>query len=128
MVEALGRWIPMNQREVLPIVIRVAFDACGTGRPRARIGGMEPLVSVQFIGDLAMALHAAKGRRLGRYLVALDAISGSVQVLMRSGEWARRDLRIGNPAGRPERYPGQANRETPCQNPARQSEPGALPG
>ena len=64
-VEAFGRRIPMDQREVLPVVVRVAFHACRSRGPCMRIGGMKPLVALQLIGDLAVALHTAKRGRLG---------------------------------------------------------------
>jgi len=105
-VKAFWRWIPVQQRKVLPVVIGVAFDA---GRPRwsrARKSSVKPPVPLQLVRNLAMAFDTAKGGRLGRNLMTFDTVGGSVQVLVRPGKRSRGNLRIG--------YPGKEDRETPC--------------
>lgn len=102
-VEALGRRIPVQQCEVFPVVIGVAFDAGCAGGSGAREGCMQAPVSLQFIGNFAVAFQTAEVGRTSGNFVAFDAIGRAIQVLMCSGEWSWRDLCMGHGAGCPEK-------------------------
>jgi hypothetical protein len=95
-VKALWSRVPVQQREVLAIMVRVAFHAGRARRTRTRKGRVEPLVLLLFIRNLAMAFYTAKSRGLRGNLMTLDAVSRSAQVLMRAGKRAWRNLRIRN--------------------------------
>src|ERR1035438_1486555 len=96
-VEPLWRRIPVHHREIRPIVIRMAFYASRTLRPRARIRGVKSLVLLQLIGNLLMTFDASKRWRLRRDFMAFYAIGRSVQALVRLGKRTRRNLRICHP-------------------------------
>lgn len=103
----------MQQCEVFPIVVGVAFYAGRSGWSGIREGRVKAPVLLQFGSNLAMAFHTAKGGRPGGDLVALDAIGRSIKALMGSGQRSRRDLRIGRRAGSCDDEQGQADRAGP---------------
>ena len=81
MVKRLG--IPLDQREILPIMFRVA---AGTFLARAWgkvVCGVQALVGFQAAGDLSVALQALKSG-LATKFVTTGAIGGPIQRLMRS--------------------------------------------
>jgi len=57
---------------------------------------MQPFLKAELDGNFTMALEAAESRGLGRNLVALDAVGGSIQILVCTRERPGRDLRIGD--------------------------------
>jgi len=93
-VKPLRRGVPMDHVEVLAVVIRMAFDACRAGRSGQRIGGVQAMVAVHFGGDLAMTLRAAERRGSRGDGVALGAVGGAVEALMRPCQRTRRDLTV----------------------------------
>ena len=91
-VKALRRRIPVQQVELLTIVIGVALHARRAFRPFLGKGRVQPPLLMQFAGNFAMALKAAELRRPRGNLMALHAVCRAVQVLVRAGKWPRRDL------------------------------------
>lgn len=84
--------IPLDQREVLAVVLRVAARALLARTGRDVISGVEAL-SIRHSGcDLAMTVKTFE-LRLASQLMASGAISRSIQGLVRPGKRARRDLR-----------------------------------
>jgi hypothetical protein len=81
-IETRGCRIPMDHVEVHAIMVRMAFDACGSSRARTRKGRMEAFVLLQFHGYFTVALETAKCRSLGRNFMALRAIGIPIQALM----------------------------------------------
>lgn len=94
MIESLGSRVPMQQREVRPIVIGVTLDAGRARRPRLRKSRMQTFVLLNLRRDLLMALNAAKRRGTRINGVALGAIIRPVQTLVGFGERPGRNLRL----------------------------------
>lgn len=70
---------------------------------------MQAVVTIYFGGDLAVALGAAeRGRSRGDH-VALGAVGGAVQALVRSRQRARRDL-AARDQGEEERHSARAKK------------------
>jgi hypothetical protein len=55
------------------------------------------VVALNFGSDLFVALHAFECRSLGGNLVALDTVAAAIQVLVRPGKGAGRDLGVSRP-------------------------------
>jgi len=106
--------VPMEQVEVFPVVIGVAFDAGRSGRSGVGKCRMESLVPLQFVFDFAMAFQTVKSRRPGRDLVAFDAIGGPVEALMRPGKGSRRNLRTSRTAEQHEDLQQETNSQSPA--------------
>lgn len=114
MVESLGSRVPVQQREVLPVVIGVALDASHTRCTCLREGGMETLALLKFGSDLLVTLHAAKRRGACIDGVALGAIIRPVQTLVGFGERARRNLRLRRPTETHQENPEPERQQYPA--------------
>jgi len=88
-IETLRRGIPVDEGEILTVVIRMALDAGCPLWPFAGIGGVEALVLDQLGLDLLVAIDTAKGGRPGGYLVALYAVGGSLETVVGLGKGPR---------------------------------------
>lgn len=91
-IESLGRRIPVQQCEILPVVIGVALDAGLTGLARGGEGAVEAAMLLKFCGNLAMAFGAAKRPLAHRLSVALGAIGRSLEAVMGARQGPRRYL------------------------------------
>ena len=91
-VESLRRGIPMEHVEVFAIVVRVALDACRAHGASHGVSGVQPVVTVNLSGNLTVALGAAEGCGARGDHVALGAVGGAIQALMRPRQRAGRDL------------------------------------
>jgi hypothetical protein len=77
-----GLDVPLDQREVFSVVLRVAAGAFLTGTGRDVIGGMQPLARREPGSDFGVTVQTLQ-RRLPAKLVATGAVGGSVQRLVR---------------------------------------------
>src|SRR5581483_9093022 len=93
MIETCGRRRPVDNREVLPVVIGVALHTRRTRAARLRIGGMQAFVLLQLGCDLAMALETLKRPRPYRCRMAARAVAGPAQRLVRARQRSGRNLR-----------------------------------
>jgi len=80
MVERLG--VPLDEREILPVVFGVAAGAFLARSGRDVVRGVESLVSLEAAGNLSMAFQTFEGG-LTAELVATGTIRRSVKRLMR---------------------------------------------
>lgn len=84
-IEGPGRGIPLNQREVLAIVVGVALDAGRGRRAGWHESGMQALALLHTRCNVAVALQAAEVWRTGRYRMALHTAGRPVHLLMGPG-------------------------------------------
>jgi hypothetical protein len=83
--------IPLDQREVFPVVLRVAAGAFLAGARGNVIGGVQAFVSRK-PGRYFSVTGQTLQRRLTAKRMATGAVSRSIQRLVRSREWSRGDL------------------------------------
>ena len=102
--------VPLDQREVFPVVLRVATGTFLTGARRDVIGGVQAFMSGKPGRDFGVTVQALQ-RRLAAELVATGAVGRSVQRLMRPREWSGRDLRRSRG-----QQPTEACEEERCRN------------
>jgi hypothetical protein len=88
-IEALGRWIPVDHLKINAVVIGVALYAGFALGSAARKRGMQSSVLLYFSGDFLMTLEAVKDWRFSRYRMALCAVCVAPQTLMRMGQRSR---------------------------------------
>jgi hypothetical protein len=74
-VESLG--VPLDQWEILAVVIGVAAGTLLTGAGGDVVGRVKPLMSRNAAADFGMAIHAFE-RRLAAELVTTRTVGGSV--------------------------------------------------
>ena len=101
-----GLDVPLDQRKVFAVVLRVAAGAFLAGAGGNVVGRVQTLACRKPGRDFGVAVQTLQ-RRLPAKLVATGAVGGSVERLVRPRQWSRRDLR---PAGR------QQHEETKCGN------------
>jgi len=89
-IEGLG--IPLHNREVLAVVLRVAAHALFAGAWGEVIRGVQTLPIDQASGDLGVAIQALEAGFPGPQPMARGAVRGAVQGLMGAGKGARRNL------------------------------------
>jgi hypothetical protein len=109
--------VPLNQREVFPVVLGVAAGAFLAGAGRDIIGGVQAFASRKAGRDFGVTVQTLQ-RRLPAELVATGAVGGSVQRLVRPREWSGRDLRRSRGQQREIREPekcGDAERQAAYQ-------------
>lgn len=92
MIESLRRRVPVQQCEILAVVVRVALYAGRAGRPGLRIGRVQSLMLLKLRSNLLVALDASKRRCACRDRMALGAVIWTIQIVVRGREWARRYL------------------------------------
>ena len=86
-----GLDVPLDQRKVFPVVLRVASSAFLAGTGWDVIGSVQPLPRGEPCGNLGVTIQTFQ-RRLPAKLVATGAISRPVERLVRLGEWSGRNL------------------------------------
>ncbi len=86
-----GLDVPLDQREILAIVLGVAASTLLAGTGRKVIGGVQSSPSGQPRGDFCMTIETLQ-RSLATELVATRAICRSAELLVRSRQWSRRNL------------------------------------
>src|SRR5581483_6467788 len=85
--------VPLDDREVFPVMLGVAADAVLTRARRDVIAGVQSLSHGQTRGDLVVAIETFEVRFAGSQAVACGAICRAVQRLVRAGKWTGRYLR-----------------------------------
>lgn len=93
MVELLLSRLPMDQVEVLAVVLQMAANAVFPVRIAHLNLEVIAVLAVEPSGDFLMAVQALEGGRAGAELVATHALRSSGKRLVRLREWTRRDLR-----------------------------------
>ena len=83
--------VPLDQREILTVVLRVTAGAFLAGAGRDVKGGVEASASCEPGRDFGVTVQTLQ-RRLAPELVATGTVRGAVQRLMWSREWPGRDL------------------------------------
>ena len=89
-----GLDIPLDQREVLAIVLRVAARAFLTGTGGNVVSSVQAFVGGEPSCDLGMAIEALEGR-LPPEFVATGAVGSAVERLVRPRQWPGRNLGRG---------------------------------
>ena len=95
--------IPLDQREIRPIVIGVAADAFLAGAGQNVIGPVQPALGGDSRANIGVAADAFELRLAAAELVAVGAVGGSVEKLMWLRQRAGRNLRRGG-SGEPEHH------------------------
>jgi len=88
-IERLG--IPLDQREVFPVMLRVASGTFLAGAGRDVVGGVQAFASRKPGGNFGVTVQTFQCRLAAKF-VTTGAFSGSVQRLVRPRERSRRDL------------------------------------
>ena len=86
--------IPLDEREVGSVVIRVATDALLAGTGRDVIRGVQSALGRHASADIGVASKAAKLRLAATNLVAVRAVRCAVKNLMLPCQWPGRDLSV----------------------------------
>ena len=90
-IELIG--VPFNKREIHAIVIGVTAYAFLAGTGGYVIGGVQSALGGDPRADVGVAADAAELRLTAADLVAVGAVGGAVECLVRAGQGAGRDLR-----------------------------------
>jgi hypothetical protein len=90
-IEAGGRWRPLHDGEVFPIVLGVTARAFLAGVSPQSVGGMQAAAGPEPGGNLAMTFEALK-RASGAQLVTTRAIDRAIESLVRPRKRAGGDL------------------------------------
>lgn len=85
--------VPLDQRKVLTVMVRVASRTSLAGSGLNVVGGVQAFVCGNARGNLGMTLEALE-YALASESVAGCAIRRTVQGLVRSRQWPRRNLRV----------------------------------
>ena len=85
--------IPFNKREVHPVVIGVTAHALLAGAGGYVIGGVQSALGGDARADVRVAADAAELGLSASDLVAVGAVGGAVERLVRAGQRSGRDLR-----------------------------------
>ena len=101
MIQRAG--IPLDDRKIFSVVVRVAAHATLTGARLKAIGGVEPAVCRDARGDLGMTFQTFEGWLSGRKLVTGCAVARAIQRLVRARQRPGRDLGSDWPARENER-------------------------
>lgn len=101
-IEFVG--IPLDQRKIRPVVVRVAARALLARSCRDMVGGVQPAFGRDARADVAMATDALELRLTAPDLVAFRAMNGAIQELVRLGQGTRRNLSRGAPGQPTGRY------------------------
>ena len=83
--------VPLDQREILTVVLRVTAGAFLAGAGGDVIGGVQASASCEPGRDFGVTVQTLQ-RGLASELVATATVRGPVQRLMWSREWSGRDL------------------------------------
>lgn len=94
-IEAAGRWSPLDKREVFPVVLGVTLGATLTRVGRQLVRSVQTAIGFQATGNFGVALETLQFA-LGADLVTGSAMGSAFQRLVRSGERTRRNLRAGS--------------------------------
>lgn len=94
--------IPLDKGEVDAVVIGVAADALLARPGRNVIRPMQPALGVDSLADVGMAVAAFELRLSAPDFVTVGAVQGAVEILVRPGKRAGRDLRRGGCRNGPE--------------------------
>jgi len=95
--------VPLNKREAHAVVIGVTSDAFLAGTRRYVIGAVQATLGGHARANVGVAADASKFRLTSTDLVAVRAVSGTVEKLVRAGERSGRDLRGGVPREEPKK-------------------------
>jgi len=101
-IEFVG--IPLDQLKIRSVVVRVTARALLARSRRDTIGGVQPAFGRDARADVGMATDALELRLTAPDLVALRAVNGAVQKLVRLGQRTRRNLSRGAPGQPTGRY------------------------
>jgi hypothetical protein len=80
--------VPLNQREVFPVVVGVATDALLAGAWLHVVSGVQAFTGSEARRDLTMTVETAKCSFSSGKLMAASAIGGAVQGLVSAREWS----------------------------------------
>jgi len=84
--------IPLDDGEVLSVVIGVALHAALAGSLFQTIGSVQTLMGIEARRDLRVAFQASEGGLTGRKLVTRGAVRRAVQRLVSARQRSRRNL------------------------------------
>lgn len=90
-IELVG--VPLDEREIQPIVIGMAANALLAGAGRNVIRGVQSALGGDARADVGVATNAFEFWLPAADFVAVGAVGSTVEVLMGACEWARRNLR-----------------------------------
>jgi hypothetical protein len=96
-IESLRRRIPVQHREILAVVVGMAFYASFTGSAFIRKSAVQPAMLLQLRGNLAVAFGTAERSLAHRLGMALGAVSRSLQIVMWTRQGSGGNLRMRRP-------------------------------
>lgn len=96
-----GREVPLDQRKIFPVMLRVAAGALLTGPGLNVVRSMQAFVCGDPRGNFCMARQTAERRLATRELMARRAIRGAGQELMGPSQRAGGNLRSGRSSQNP---------------------------
>ena len=88
--------IPLDERKVFPIVIRVATHAFLAGSRLQVVRSMQTFPADQSRCDLSVAVETSKSCFTCRQFVAAGTVRRAVERCMRPGEWSGRNLGLAS--------------------------------
>lgn len=96
-IESLRRRIPVQHREILAVVVGMAFYASFTRPAFIRKSAVQPAMLLRLRGNLAVAFGTAERSLAHRLCMALGAVSRSLQIVMWTRQRSGGNLRMRRP-------------------------------